>query len=369
MLFKDVVGQETIKRRLIAEVNEGRIAHALLFSGMQGVGKLAIALAYAQYICCQNPGPEDSCGYCPSCTKFAKLVHPDLHFVLPTIKKMTSDAVLNKWRKLVTTSPYFSYEQWLDTINAENAQPIIYTHEADIITRKLSLKSNEGGYKIAIVWLADKMQVNCANKLLKLLEEPPAQTLFILITERSEELLATILSRTQRINFRPLNEESINIALQQECGIEPNQSLQIAHLANGSYTKALQTISLDEENRLFFDLFVSLMRLSYQRKIREMKLWSEQVAALGRERQKRLLLYCQRLIRENFIFNRHRNELTYMNQDEKYFASRFAPFVNERNVMGIMDELSEAQQHIEQNVNAKMVFFDFSLKMIVLLKQ
>ncbi len=369
MLFKEVIGQSDIKRRLINDANEGRIAHALLFSGTQGVGKLPIALAYSQYICCQNRKEDDSCGVCPSCVKFKKLVHPDLHFVLPTVKKSTSDSVLNKWRSLVTSSPYFTYDQWLDAIDAENAQATIYTAEADSITRKLSLKSNEGGYKIAIIWQAEKMRLEFANKLLKMLEEPPAKTLFILITEKSEELLATILSRSQRVNFRPIDEASINLALQTNFHIEPNQSQQIAHLANGSYTKALQTISLDEENRKFFELFVNLMRLSYQRKIREMKLWSEQVAALGRERQKRLLIYCQRLIRENFIYNLQCNQLSYMNQDEKHFASRFAPFVNERNVMGIMDELSEAQQHIEQNVNAKMVFFDFSLKMIVLLKQ
>ena len=369
MLFKDVIGQADIKQRLINEVKGKRIAHALLFNGPQGIGKLPLAIAYAQYICCINKGENDACGVCPSCVKFSKLVHPDLHFVLPTVKKMTSDSVIDKWRKLVTASPYFNYEHWLNAINAENAQATIYTQESDIITRKLNLKSNEGGYKIAIIWQADKMQLNCSNKLLKLLEEPPAETLFILITEKPEDLLATIQSRTQRINIRNIDENTIAMALQQRCGVEANQSHQIAHLANGSYTQALMAIQLDEENKLFFELFVNLMRLSYQRKIREMKAWSDQVAAMGRERQKRLLLYCQRLIRENFIFNLHRNELTYMNQEEKHFASRFAPFVNERNVMGIMDELAEAQQHIEQNVNAKMVFFDFSLKMIVLLKQ
>jgi len=235
--------------------------------------------------------------------------------------------------------------------------------------KKLSLKSSEGGFKITLLWLPEKMQQACANKLLKLLEEPPEKTIFLLVSEAPDLILQTILSRTQRFNLRKIEEECMAEALQSKYGVQQATSISIAHLANGNFIKALETIHLNEENQLFFELFVSLMRLSYQRKIREMKLWSEQVAGMGRERQKNFLEYCQRMIRENFIYNLHRKELTYMTLEEQNFATRFAPFVNERNVMGIMDELSEAQKHIEQNVNAKMVFFDFSLKMIVLLKQ
>ena len=231
--------------------------------------------------------------------------------------------------------------------------------------KKLSLKSSEGGFKITIIWLPEKMQLPCANKLLKLLEEPPEKTIFLLVSEAPDMILPTILSRTQRFNIRKIDETSIANALQEKYGVQQSSSMTIAHLANGNFIKALETIHLNEENQLFFELFVSLMRLSYQRKIREMKQWSEQVAGMGRERQKNLLSYCQRMIRENFIYNLHQKDLIYMTPDEQNFATRFAPFVNERNVMGIMDELSEAQQHIEQNVNAKMVFFDFSLKMIV----
>ena len=197
----------------------------------------------------------------------------------------------------------------------------------------------------------------------------PEKTIFLLVSEAPEMILSTILSRTQRFNIRKIDEASMANALQQKYGVQPADSQTIAHLANGNFIKALETIHLNEENELFFNLFVSLMRLSYQRKIREMKQWSEQLAAMGRERQKNFLEYCQRMIRENFIYNLHRKEMNYMTLPEQNFATRFAPFVNERNVMGIMDELSEAQVHIEQNVNARMVFFDFSLKMIVLLKQ
>ena len=369
MFFKDVIGQEETKQRLIQEVNEGRIPHAQLICGPEGVGKLPLALAYARYISCTNRGATDACGVCPSCVKFSKLVHPDVHFVFPVVKSGRSDDYIVEWRRMVLNNPYFNLNHWLNEINAENAQAVIYTKESDEIMKKLSLKSSEGGFKITIIWLPEKMQLACSNKLLKLLEEPPEKTVFLLVSEAPDLILPTILSRTQRFNIRKIDEASIAQVLQQKYGVQQATSVTIAHLANGSFIKALETIHLNEENQLFFDLFVSLMRLSYQRKIREMKMWSEQVAGMGRERQKNFLEYCQRMIRENFIFNLHQRDLTYMTINEQNFAIRFAPFVNERNVMGIMDELSEAQLHIEQNVNAKMVFFDFSLKMIVLLKQ
>ena len=329
---------------------------------------------YNGYKAYWNDGAQMICGVCPSCVKFNKLVHPDVHFVFPIVKsskgkREVCDDYIADWRPFVLKNPYFNLNHWLREMDAENAQAIIYAKESDEILKKLSLKSSEGGFKITILWLPEKMHPVCANKLLKLLEEPPEKTIFLLVSEAPEMILPTILSRTQRMNVRKIDEPAIDRVLQSKYGIQPADSLSIAHLANGNFIKALETIHLNEENQLFFDLFVSLMRLSYQRKIREMKLWSEQVAGMGRERQKNFLEYCQRMIRENFIFNLHQRDLTYMTINEQNFASRFAPFVNERNVMGIMDELSEAQLHIEQNVNAKMVFFDFSLKMIVLLKQ
>lgn len=372
MFFKDVVGQEAAKERLRKEVREGRIPHAQLFCGPPGVGKLPLAMAYARYICCPNRTETDACGICPSCVKWNKLVHPDVHFAFPIVKKgkkEVCDDYITDWRHLVLNNPYFNLNHWLNEMDAENGQAIIYAKESDEIVRKLSLKSSEGGYKVTIVWLPEKMHVVCANKLLKLLEEPPEKTIFLLISETPDMILPTILSRTQRFNIRKIEEADIANVLQQKYGVRPNDSFTLAHLANGDFVKALETIHLNEENELFFELFVSLMRLSYQRKIREMKQWSEQLAGMGRERQKNFLAYAQRMIRENFIYNLHRKEMNYMTLPEQNFAVRFAPFINERNVMGMMNELSEAQIHIEQNVNARMVFFDFSLKMIVLLKQ
>lgn len=374
MFFKDIIGQDEIKQKLIEEVREGRIPHAQLFCGPEGVGKVAIALAYARYICCASPGPTDACGVCPSCVKFNKLVHPDVHFAFPIVKsskgkKEVCDDFIAEWRAFILKNPYFNLTHWLNEIEAENSQAIIYAKESDEITKKLSLKSSEGGFKITIIWLPEKMHPVCANKLLKLLEEPPEKTVFLLISEAPDLILTTILSRTQRVNIRKIDEGSIARTLFEKYAVLQPDSIAIAHMANGNFIKALEAIHLNEENRFFFELFVNLMRLSYQRKIREMKLWSEQVSGMGRERQKSFLSYCQKMIRENFIFNFHQKDLNYMTPDEQQFSIRFAPFVNERNIMGIMNELSEAEQHIEQNVNAKMVFFDFSLKMIVLLKQ
>jgi DNA polymerase-3 subunit delta' len=373
MFFKDVIGQEEAKQRLIREAQKGKIAHARLFCGPEGIGKLPLAIAYARYLSCNNPGEKDACGVCPNCIKFNKLAHPDLHFVFPVIKKKAKDTVsddfIAEWRELLSNTPYFNLNIWLEEMGAENQQAQIYVKESDEIIRKLSLKSSQGGYKIMIIWLPEKMNVECSNKLLKLLEEPPSQTIFLLVSEEPDMLLTTILSRTQRFTLYGIEEKYITERLQNQYGLQEKDAISIAHQSEGNFLKALESIHLSEENKLFFDLFVNLMRLSYQRKIREMKQWSETIAAMGREKQKHFLSYCQRLVRENFIFNFKDPSLIFMNEEEQNFSKRFAPYINEKNVMGIMDELSEAQRHIEQNVNARMVFFDFSLKMIVLLVQ
>ena len=375
MYFKDIVGQEEAKSRLIKEAKEGKIAHAKLFCGIEGIGKLPLAIAYARYLSCQNPTEDDACGTCPNCVKYNKLAHPDLHFVFPIIKKKNKskepvcDEYIAEWRELISSTPYFNLNMWLKEMGAENQQALIYAKESDEILKKLSLKSSQGGYKIMIIWLPEKMNKECSNKILKLLEEPPQQTLFFLVSEEPESLLTTIQSRTQRFNLYGIEEDSIRDALIRRYGLNEKDAHDIAHRSEGNFLKALENIHLNEENQLFFELFVSLMRLSYQRKVREMKLWSESLAGMGRERQKHFLSFCQRMIRENFIYNFHQPGITYLSMEEQNFSNRFAPFINEANVIGIMNELNEAQRHIEQNVNAKMVFFDFALKMIVLLIQ
>lgn len=373
MFFKDIIGQTEAKQRLIKEIQEGKIPHARLFYGGQGTGKLPLAIAYARYLSCEHPGETDACGNCPNCIKYNKLAHPDLHFVFPVIKQKNKDTVsddfLTLWREMLQNTPYFNMNIWLEQMGAENQQAQIFVKESEEIVRKLSLKPSQGGYKIMIIWLPEKMNAECSNKLLKLLEEPPAKTVFLLVSEEPDALLATIQSRTQRFKIPGIGDNDIATTLVREYGIEEKAAVNIAHRSEGNWIKALETIHTNEESKLFFELFVSLMRLAYQRNIREMKQWSETLAAMGRERQKHFLAYAQRMIRENFVCNFSNSSIVYLNEEEQNFANRFAPYINERNVINIMDELSEAERHIGQNVNARMVFFDFALKMIVLLVQ
>lgn len=374
MLFKEVVGQDEIKDRLRREADEGRVAHALLFYGPEGCGKLPVALAFARYLLCSQPHDGEPCNACNSCRMTARWAHPDLHFVFPVVKykdaaHSVSDVYLPEWRKQLGENVYFGLDEWLEDMQAGNQQAMIYSAESDAIQKKLSLKSNQGGKKVMIIWLPEKMNLECANKLLKLLEEPPAETHFLLISERLEAVLPTIVSRAQCIGMKGLSEDKIAGALMQRNACDSDTARRVAHTANGNLIAAQQLLRSNADQNLFFDLFVILMRLSYQRKIKDLKKWSEQIAALGREKQKNFLAYSQKLIRENFIYNFRQPDLNYETVEEENFSRNFARFINERNVIHIMDELSLAQRDIEQNGNPKFVFFDFALKMIVLLIQ
>lgn len=370
-MFYQVVGQTDIKNRLLREAQTGHIPHALLLCGPSGSGKLALGIGYAQYLLCQNPNEQDACGVCPSCRMFSHFAHPDLHFVFPIIKYKTAessicDIYLEQWRKRLQTGLYFDLNDWLSDMKAENQQALIYAAESNQIQKKLALKSTLGGRKVMLIWMPEKMNAECANKLLKLIEEPPAQTHFLLISDEPEKILPTILSRSQRIDVKGIDRQSMTEKLKGICP-DPDMESVIRH-AKGSYTAALKSLNNRDDN-LFFELFVSLMRLSYMRKIKDMRKWSEQVAGMGREKQKNFLAYSQKLIRENFIYNFRQPELNYMTAQESDFSKNFARFINERNVIQIMNELSDAERDIEQNVNPKIVFFDFALKMIVLLIQ
>ena len=378
MFFRDIIGQQEVIERLVKDAQAGTVPHALLFCGPEGVGKLQTAIAFARYLLCRDKGTAaDSCGTCPSCVKMDKLVHPDLHFVFPVINKSktagrstVSDDEIATWRETVLEQQYFGFEEWLSAIDADNKQASIFVTESEQIISKLSLKSVEGGYKIMIIWHAEKMNQQCANSLLKLLEEPPAGTLFILTTDAPEQILETIISRTQRIDFKRIPEQDISDRLQGPgYGLDAETAQKIAHLSGGSWLKAVSALRVNAESEEFFDYFTQLMRLLYGRKLKDLKLWADGIAGGGREWQKRFLAYCQRMIRENFICNFHNPELNYMTEQERQFSVRFAPFVNENNIIGLMDTLTDAQRDIEQNVNSKMVFFDLSLKTIMLMKQ
>ncbi|SES63471.1 ATP-binding protein [Prevotella sp. kh1p2] len=377
MKFEEVIGQHTARERLLQLVSEDRVPHAMMLCGPAGAGKMALALAFASYLLCRNHEQGDSCGNCPQCIMLRKWEHPDLHFVYPVIRpagtsaehKMVSDDFSREWHHLIAQGPYFTLDQWLAEMGAANQQAQIGAGESDALLRKLSLKSSQGGYKVSLIWLPERMNAECANKLLKLLEEPPMQTVFIMVCEEPEYLIETIRSRVQRIDVPRIGEEAIREALISRRGIDEESAARIARIAGGSWLKALDQLDAGNENRQFLDMFEMLMRLAYMRNVRDMKKWSEVVAAYGRERQLRLLSYFGRMIRENFVYNFRQPELCYMTQDEESFSRNFSRFVNERNVVEISELIARTQRDIRQNANAKMAFFDFALKMIVLIKR
>lgn len=374
MYFKDIIGQEEIKGRLIHSAQTGIVPHAQLFTEQGGAGAFPLALAYARYLNCANRTDTDACGRCPSCLKYDELAHPDLHFVYPIItkkekKKEVCDDYLTEWRDFLKNHPYFDLDTWLDYIEAGNSQALIYSKESDEIIHKLSLKIYEAAYRILLVWLPEKLHPTCANKLLKIIEEPPQNTVILMVSETPDLVLGTILSRAQRINVRGIHAEDLASAMMTRFGLTSEDAQHVAHLANGSYLKAIEAISVGEENQFYLEQFKGMMRNSWARNVRGMKDMADLLASIGRERQKNFLAYCQHLIRENFMYRFQAPELTYMNRDEASFSVKFAPFINERNVIDIMEELAKAERHVAQNVNAKMVFFDLALRLTVLIKR
>lgn len=394
MKFEDVIGQEDCKARLLKMVHEDRIPHAILLCGPAGCGKMAIALAFASYLLCNghdgdssrkhsdsdlkdshglSGNDDDSCGKCSQCVMLSKWAHPDLHFSYPVIRpagtgsehKMSSDDFASEWRHMLLQGPYFTMDQWLSEMNAANQQAQIGVGESDDLIRKLSLKSSQGGYKVSIIWLPERMNAECANKLLKIIEEPPQKTVFIMVCEEPEKLLDTILSRAQRIDVKRIDSKEIEQALIERRGIDADAALRIARSANGSWLRALEDLDTSSEKRIFLEMFISLMRLAYMRNIKELKKWSETVSAYGREKQKRMLSYFLHLVRENFMYNFRNPQLVYMSQDEENFARKFAVFINEANVIEISELMNRAIKDISQNANAKIVFFDLATKVIV----
>ncbi|MBP3259825.1 MAG: DNA polymerase III subunit delta [Prevotella sp.] len=368
MKFSEVIGQREAQQRLMQLVEEHRLPHALMLCGPTGCGKMALAIGLAQVLLSRTPNDE---------AMLDKLEHPDLHFTYPTIKlqsmsadhKPVSDDFVQQWHELLTAGPYFTMNEWLEQMGGDNQQAIITAGESDDLIRKLSLKSSQGGYKVSVIWLPERMNTECANKILKLLEEPPSQTVFIMVSEEPNRLLETIRSRVQRIDIRKIADSDIRQALIEKRGLSDDMAQRLTRMANGSWLKALEMLSTDSENELFLDLFQSLMRLAYQRKVKDLKAWSERLGTMGREQQKRFLEYFLRLVRENFMYNFGQPELCYMTQREEDFARNFARFINEANVLPISDLATLAIRDIGQNANGRIVFFDFALQMIVLLIQ
>lgn len=382
MLFREIIGQEATKQQLRQSVREGRIPHAQLFAGIAGIGKLQLALAYAQYLNCPHRTEEDSCGTCPTCLQFEKLQHPDLHFVFPIVgPDETCDAFLEPWRDIILRQRYFDLEDWHKALGVETKQSMIYEKESGEILRKLSLKPYGNGYKVMIIWHPEKMNATTANKLLKILEEPAEKTIFLLVSETPEQLLTTIQSRVQTIRVPRLETETIAAALRSK-GIEAAKATDIARIANGSYLAALKKADESEENQQELRDFIALFRDAYtvgvlkdpQKKyesLKRLRQWSLDMAdsKVGRERQKHFLQYAQQQVRENYIRNIGQPDLNYQMEAERDFSVKFAPFIHNGNVEAIMNQLDLAERQIEQNGNAKMIFFDLCLQMIVLIKK
>ncbi len=380
-MFNEVIGQQRVKEKFIHSVKERRIPHAQLLHGQEGVGKLALAISYAQYICCTDRKEDDACGKCPSCVKFKALSHPDLHFVYPTVKTgsrtVVCDDFISEFRELFTQKKYFSVNDWYEKIGSGEKQGMIYVSESDEILRKLSLKTYESEYKVMIIWLPELMHESLSNKILKIVEEPPEATVFLLVSNRPELIINTILSRTQQIKVPPLSQEEIVQGLQQKHpNIEVEKLNIVAKMSSGSFLNAEKTLVEQKETNLYFHLFTELMRQAWlvgnkkdYEALKKLKAWADDIAKAGKERQKQFLSYAQKMIRENFIFNLKQENLNYMNEYEQDFSLKFSPFVNENNVEDLFYELDLAQRHIEQNTNPKMVFFDLALKTIMNIKK
>lgn len=381
MQFSKVIGQKEAQQRLKQLVDEQRIPHAMLITGPEGCGKMAMALAFASFLLGERWDGRSLLGSDAEIANaeamLRKWAHPDLHFSFPIIKpknagsdrKVACDEYIKEWGQLLDGGPYFTLEQWMKLMNAENQQAQIFEAESDALAHKLYIKSTMGGYKVSLIWLPERMNVTCANKLLKLLEEPPMKTVFLLVSEHPELLIDTIRSRVQRFDMRRIDDADIEQALIEQRTIVPADAHRIARIASGNWLKALETLSADNENRQFFDLFVLLMRKAFTRDVKELKHWSETVAAFGREKQRRFITYMLRMIRENFMYNFRQPDLCYMTQQEEAFATKFARFINERNVLIIQQQLQDAMRDIGQNANGKIQFFDFALEMVINLRR
>lgn len=383
MLFKNIIGQAEIKQRLIQSVKDNRVSHAQLFLGMPGSGDLALAWAYAQYIACENKKDDDSCNTCSSCVKYNKLVHPDLHFIYPSNKTSKKEAegkkdasqikrqdFIEEWRKTLSQNPYMELHNWFESIEIENKQAIINVDDSSQIIKIVSLKSYESEYKVVIIWMAERMNTQASNKILKVLEEPPEKTLFILIARSQEQLLPTIISRTQLIKIPRLLDSEILTALRQELGADELEANVITPLADGNWNEAARILFSEEAAREQTEEYLQWMRscFGYDKKISDLLKMGDQFADKKREKQKMFLQFGLHITRECLMLNLGENKLVRLNEKDKELFVKFSQFIHPVNSNAISEALSEAYYHIERNANPKILFLDLSFKIGNLLK-
>jgi len=381
MLFSEVIGQESLKADLREAVALNRVAHAYMFLGPEGSGKLPLALAFAQYLNCEHPSGTDACGQCPTCRAYAKLTHPDLHFIFPyTVDKkrdkLTCDDYLEDWRTLFLQNPYISLEKWMTYLGAEKKQLGIYDAAATGeengrkgLLQKLSLSNYNAKYKVAVIWMAEKMNASFANKILKLVEEPQPHTLFLFIAESTQTILPTIISRTQIVNVPKIDDESLAQKIKEDFSLEGNELYSLVRNANGNYIRAFDMYMAQDMPTESFETFTKIMRLAWKKDVLALSEVVDSLASLSLERQKMFLRYCLRQLRENFARNQNLPQILYMDANEAAFAEKFHLFITENNVEGFYDEFNKAYADIARNGNAKMVFFDLFMRIIILLQR
>jgi len=379
MQFTSILGQTHIKKHLTQSVDNGRIPHAQLFIGPEGSGTLPMAIAYAQYILCKNTEGENTNGNASCNLKFKSFTHPDLHFAFPVttndkIKKHpVSKHFLEEWRELLTKQPYGNLFDWYKYLGVDNKQGQIGVDEAQDIVKALSLKAYEGGYKVMIIWMAEKMNTAASNKLLKLIEEPPSNTVFILIAEDEEQIITTIKSRCQLLHFPALAEFDIKEALIKTYSLNDAEATKIAHQSNGNYNKACDLVYQDSEDIQFETWFIFWIRAAFKAKgnkaaIHDLITWSEDIAKTGRETQKQFLHFCIDFFRQALLLNYGASDLVFIDiKTEKFKLENFAPFVHNNNILDISKELQDAIYHIERNGNSKIILTDLSIKLTRLL--
>lgn len=376
MFYRDIIGQEVIKKRMVQTVRENRVSHAWLFFGPEGAGALPLALGFAGYILCTERHETDACGSCGSCNKAGKYIHPDLHFVFPVNKtrsldkdSVTSDDFIGDWRNFLLKNPYGRLTQWYDFIDLENKQGVINTEESKRLTAKLNLKPYESDYKVVIIWQPEKMNDQASNKLLKLLEEPPPYTIFLLVSENIELLLATVRSRCIPVKIPRINDFELSEALVNRHDLPVNKADNIVRLASGNYLKAMELIAETEDIRYNFAKFRDLMRSCFKTNIPELIKLAEELSALTREKQKSFLEYGLRTLRESLALHFNTAGIVFISDEEREFIPNFAPFINGSNIIPLSDELNKAIQDIERNANGRIVFLDMSLKLAALIKR
>lgn len=358
MQFKDIIGHKELKQHFIKEVNEDRISHAQLFLGNSGYGGMALTIAFLQYLFCSNKLENDSCGACSSCKKVQQLQHPDIHFSFPTVQVLsnTSDPQFSEWRAFILENPYFNLNQWTLKSDSKSRRPILSKHQSVEIIKKLSLKSYEGGYKVSVIWLADEMNLTCANKLLKIIEEPPAKTLFILLVEQQEKIMSTILSRTQLLKIKPFTDADIKQHLLNQ-GVSDGELLNsITARADGNLLKAttlIDTESSINQNRIDF---IQLMRICFKKEVLPMLDWAEKMAGYGREEQKNFLLYALYMVRQSLMKNYTNEQLMRASDEEIAFLLKFSRFISGNNVLDFTELFNSSHYHLERNAHGKLLF-------------